>query len=881
LLVALAVLGWPTVVMAQRVVSELRPSQPVLGQDVRFYVQVRAATAATCDLDPVEGLEIQLEDHGVSNQSTRITIINGRRQVVETSDYTFVYRLVPARAGRFELRPPRVRVGNEQFEGAPTVFFVTDSSKDDRAILEMRAEPERLVLGQDGKIIVDVLLKVPPTDLGSEDPLELYDQARSFSLFDQGTPPPVLSLPWITDPPQGLGKIDLNQWVQARQARRGFQIAQVRGARFLEPGSSATETRTNADGESVRYRRYRFALEVRGEVVGSYDFAAAGLEGQFVTRQGQRYVWSDGFMRSAPLRIEVMEPPMEGRPASFQGAIGRFAFEMPPPTPTQVTVGNAVFLTLVAKGRGFLKGVDFDLQRQLGSDFRVDRVGVTDSLPPGSARPAGFPDRPGDWRQWDFKVYPQSPAVREIPPLEFSSFDAESRGYLTATTAAVPLTVTPPKAGGDGVLVANAEGGGGRAIELVRTAAISANVTDLNLLGDQRFRVLPYVLIGIGMALVFGLTRFFVNRRRRLGADPILLRRLRAAPRFLTRLDSVRTLTGGEALRTAHDALRGYVADLTGRQEEAITATELIRWCEDNVADAGLRERIRALGEQVEALRYGGVVGAVDLQALSGLEKITRAVAKAKGASSATFLLCCAALVAGARAQDVDTFQAAQQAFDRGEYRQAAERWAQMADGDYENGHVRYNEGNAWLRAGEVGRAIAAYRRAALFLPRDANVEVNLRRALELRGEPGGDESRAGGIAALLFWRDHSSASEQGLLALIAMSTAFAVAMARLFVGRRSASLAAVQWCAVVVALVLLTTAYLAGERLAARSSAVVVAPAVPLRTGPGENFELRFEQALKEGAELRVLTVRDGWLEVRVGEEYVGWLPAAAVERW
>ena len=43
-----------------------------------------------------------------------------------------------------------------------------------------------------------------------------------------------------------------------------------------------------------------------------------------------------------------------------------------------------------------------------------------------------------------------------------------------------------------------------------------------------------------------------------------------------------------------------------------------------------------------------------------------------------------------------------------------------------------YNLGNAYFRAGEYGRAIAAYRKAKPYRPRDPYLEANLRQALSV-----------------------------------------------------------------------------------------------------------------------------------------------------
>jgi tetratricopeptide (TPR) repeat protein len=864
-------------VLAQRVLTEVRPQPAFLGQEIRFIVQVRDARSATCELAAVDGLRLELADQGVTNQSTQITIVNGRRQMVETVDYAFVYRVTAARAGRFVVPAPRVTVDGEVLAGArPTALQVDDPARDERALVEVSAEPPALVLGQQGRLIVDVLLEHLPPELNQRDPLGVYDRGGSFSFFDQGTPPPTLALPWISDPPQGLGKIDLQSWVRARQARSGLPFAGVQGGRFLESGQVSDLERDGRDGTRRRYRRYRFTLPIRGEVAGTYELPAASLEGALVSRDGGQLVWRNGFARSDPLRVEVLEPPREGRPASFSGAVGSFRFEMEPPSPTIVRVGDAVYLTLVVRGEGFLKGVGFDLGAQLGDGFRVERVGVTDSLPPGAERPAGFPDRPGPWRQWDFKVFPMDERVRAIPSLEFAWFDPDARQYATARTEPVPITVQPVASGAGEVLVGpGAVGAGRRSTELVATAALSANVTDLNLLGDQRPEPWPWLGLLAALPVAYALIALLVGRHRRLREDPALLRRRRALARASARLRAAAGRPGAAALRDAHGALRGFAADLSDGDEDALTSAELLAFLERRGIEAGLRARVERLGEEVEAAAYGGGDRAADRSLLEGLERVLQAAAKA----GAALLLALGLGMSAAQAQDIAAFQAAQAAFERGEFEAAARGFEAQLGGGYENGYLLYDLGNAWLRAGELGRAIAAYRRATRYLPTDANLEVNLRRALDARRRPLSPPDDRALLDHLMFWRRSLPYRTELQVALGLGGLAFGIALIGLF--RRRPGL---RWPALgvaVLAVLFAVSAVLDHRALVARDSAVVVVDDTPLRIAPGETFEPAYEQALGEGAELEIRGRRDGWLLVRAGGEYEGWLPESAVATW
>src|ERR1700678_3289368 len=65
------------------------------------------------------------------------------------------------------------------------------------------------------------------------------------------------------------------------------------------------------------------------------------------------------------------------------------------------------------------------------------------------------------------------------------------------------------------------------------------------------------------------------------------------------------------------------------------------------------------------------------------------------------------------------------------DYRESAALLESLLADGFKNGAVFYNLGNAYFRAGEYGRSIAAYRKAKPYRPRDPYLEANLRQVLD------------------------------------------------------------------------------------------------------------------------------------------------------
>ena len=85
-------------------------------------------------------------------------------------------------------------------------------------------------------------------------------------------------------------------------------------------------------------------------------------------------------------------------------------------------------------------------------------------------------------------------------------------------------------------------------------------------------------------------------------------------------------------------------------------------------------------------------------------------------------LLACAGCGQIASLETARAFQQAQEVFDRAQspddYLKAAARYQSIRESGVVSGAVLYNQGNAYMRAGQRGRAIAAYREALRYRPR-------------------------------------------------------------------------------------------------------------------------------------------------------------------
>jgi hypothetical protein len=184
------------------------------------------------------------------------------------------------------------------------------------------------------------------------------------------------------------------------------------------------------------------------------------------------------------------------------------------------------------------------------------------------------------------------------------------------------------------------------------------------------------------------------------------------------------------------------------------------------------------------------------------------------------------------------------------------------------SGAVLYNQGNAFMRAGERGRAIAAYRQAQRYLGRDPLLQANLAYAL-------GDRvpvTRRPLIEYLLFWQDWLSYPAKFQLTAAGVMATFLIAVTALFVYRRLMARLALVGAA--LSLLLAFSAGYDWHRYQWKVHGVVVEKHTVARKGNAESYEPALTAALDEGVEFDLLERRGEWLWIRLAGDQEGWIP-------
>jgi tetratricopeptide (TPR) repeat protein len=222
-----------------------------------------------------------------------------------------------------------------------------------------------------------------------------------------------------------------------------------------------------------------------------------------------------------------------------------------------------------------------------------------------------------------------------------------------------------------------------------------------------------------------------------------------------------------------------------------------------------------------------------------------------------------------------EVFVNANAAYEARDHTQAIELYETLLRHDYENGHLYYNLGNAYLRAGQLGRAIASYRRSQIFLPRDEDLRANLDFARKSAKDALAPPTPGPVLATLFFWHYSLSRAELGAVLVILNVFLWSVLILRIF--RQGSEI--LHWTFIVLLLLVLAVGgSLAVHHMKPEETAVIVPQEIDVRSGTSLQDIVLFK--LHAGTEVRVVDYREGSVRIALPDEgQGGWIEAQHAE--
>ncbi len=317
-----AILGLLTVVVASGVAPADDPelslvadrTSVAVGQDFALTVEVSGRASGTGE-PVIDGLD---EFRVVSTGSSHSFSLSGTRLEATT---TFTYRVVPTRPGTFRVGPARLTIGDKTYISQTLDITVT-------ATPSVPEQPQQPARGE-GAVFLAARVDTNRAYVNQQVTLSVLLYSRTQFLDTPRYRPPSTSGFWAEDLPPQLT-------YRATAGGKQYDVVEVRTALFPTApgiytiGSASVEVTLPDDSMRDPFGFPRFG-----------GFFSSGRKKVISTQ---------------PLQVEVLPPPSQGRPESFEGAVGSFTIRASLDR-TSVPQNEPVTLTTVVEGTGNLRAV--------------------------------------------------------------------------------------------------------------------------------------------------------------------------------------------------------------------------------------------------------------------------------------------------------------------------------------------------------------------------------------------------------------------------------------------------------------------------------------------------------------------------------------------
>jgi len=216
-------------------------------------------------------------------------------------------------------------------------------------------------------------------------------------------------------------------------------------------------------------------------------------------------------------------------------------------------------------------------------------------------------------------------------------------------------------------------------------------------------------------------------------------------------------------------------------------------------------------------------------------------------------------------------FSTANRLYAEGKFSDAASAYENILQTGAQSPALLFNYANAEFKAGNLGKAIAAYRRAELLAPRDSEIRANLG---FVRNQVQGATIRE---SRWQSWFGVLTLNEGALLTAALFWVTLALLVARQL---RPALVPKLKSATRLFSTLTIFSASVLGVQAANHfwsATAVVVSTGATARSGPFDDAQSAF--TVHDGAELSVLDRHDNWVQVAGGTGQTGWLTVKQVE--
>jgi len=404
-----------------------RSVQP--GEEVRLSIRVtgQSMNLQAPRLSQLDGFETYY-----TGRASHISVING----VSSSNVEFSYTLIPQRAGRFTLSPVEVQVGQNilrtepleievsggqsQMPGAPQASpqRVTTQPSRPSSVPQTIPQDEAFTAspGTDDNIFVQAWVD-RKTLYQNEQMLLTYSLYTRYDTRYEGfDKEPETSGFWIEefpmdrDVPRETVRANGKRYVKA-DVKKLALFPTAPGNYTIQPGTLKVSIREEPQGSNAFDEFF------------SDSFFTGG---SFFARRQNR------LLAPPPIQLVVKPLPENGKPESFQGAVGNFRLSAAVDK-EKVKQNEPVTLKMVIEGEGNIETITRPKVPAL-TGFKTYDADTNSKL-------FQTENVIGGTKSFEVVFIPKEEGSSFIPPVEFSFFDPRQEKYVTLRTPNFPIQV--------------------------------------------------------------------------------------------------------------------------------------------------------------------------------------------------------------------------------------------------------------------------------------------------------------------------------------------------------------------------------------------------------------------------------------------------------
>ena len=524
------------------------------------------------------------QDHS----QTSIRIVNGRRSRSVTKRIVMNYALSAATEGNATLPSIPVTVGGQVYRTNAVNISIVRPRSTDKLDVAWSVSPSECYVGQALTLTVNWTIRAGVANFSFDVPLFKSDAFY----FEEGQP---LSAGQESYDIHGVPVLLTQREVTGQNtvvvSFRKTIIPKQAGRIVLAP------IRINTDMVVGRYRTNDFFRSFANKY--------------------ERFL-----VQGSALPLVVNPLPEQGKPKDFYGLVGRYTISATA-TPTEVTMGDPITLTLKIGGNPYLKPVQWPKlqgQTELAAKFKI---------PAEKASPTFG----GGFKTFVQTIRANSEQVTEIPPIPLSYFDPERGVYVTAKTKPIELSVSRARKltnvdmGGSSVAPVNRE------VEAVKKG-LAANYANEDALVNEGFSPLGAIvspinlscwllpLVALLSSCVFKLTTHSTPER------VTAKRRRQAASKSIARLTSASSLKGRALNEEVAQALKFFLGERFDKTAASLTSLECYHLIRQETGEDELARSYRMILEQCEASQYSAAEHEVDATQLEQAKDLVRRIEK-------------------------------------------------------------------------------------------------------------------------------------------------------------------------------------------------------------------------------------------------------------